>query len=209
MDGIVSIEKNPPTDFFFTGMSVPDFHPGDVANPGNSIAQIVDPAGLELSCKLNERKSSGVKIGEPAQVVFDAIPGRSFSATVKTVGGMAQSNVFDGDASRGVEVTLQLAQADSSLRAGMTAQILLLGEKKMNVLYVPLQAVFMKEGKRIVFIQSGGGYEQREVKIDGETESNAIVEGVGENASVAMVDPTVPRKEGSAGGPSAVDVGGQ
>lgn len=34
MDGMVSIQKNPPQDFYFTGMTVPDFHAGDLANPG-------------------------------------------------------------------------------------------------------------------------------------------------------------------------------
>ena len=45
MDGLVSIEKNMDAagGLFFTGMSVPDYHAGDQAQPGSAIAQVVDP----------------------------------------------------------------------------------------------------------------------------------------------------------------------
>jgi hypothetical protein len=36
---------------------------------------------------------------------------------------------------------------------------------KKNVLYLPRQALFLKDGKRIVYVKKGNGYEQREVKI--------------------------------------------
>jgi HlyD family secretion protein len=191
MDGMVSIQKNPPTDFFFTGMAVPDFHPGDLANPGSAIAQIVDPMGLELGCKLSERNSSGVVVGEAVEIVFDAMPGRTFHGKVKTVGGMSRSQFFDDGSGDGVEATIELTEIDPRLHAGFTAHILFLGEKKKNVLYLPRQAVFLKEGKRFVYVDTGSGYEQRPVSIDGQSEIRSIVEGIVQGTRVALVDPTV------------------
>ena len=199
MDGMVSIQKNPPTDFFFTGMSVPDFHAGDLANPGSAIAQIVDPLGLELSCKLSERSSSSVKVGEPVEVVFDAMHGKTFHGNVKSIGGMSKAQFFDGGAGNGVEVTVQLSPADPHLHAGFTSQILFVGDKKTNVLYVPLQALFMKDGKRYVYVRTASGFEQRQIKIQGQSESRAVIEGLAQGTQVALVDPTAPRKPGSAG----------
>ena len=200
MDGMVSIQKNPPTDFYYSGMALPDYHAGDVVNPGRTIAQIVDPKGLELSCKLSERSSSSVAIGEPVEVVFDAMRGRTFHGQVKTIGGMSRSQFFDSGEGDGVEVTVQLTEADPQMHAGFTAQVLFLGEKKKNVLYIPRQAVFMKDGKRFVYVKTGSGYEQREMKIDGESESRAVVEGLGQGTLVALVDPTAPRNMGNASG---------
>ena len=200
MDGMVSIQKNPPTDFFFTGMAVPDFHAGDTANPGSTIAQIVDPMGLELNCKLGERNSSSVTVGEPLEIVFDAIPGRTFHGKVKTVGGMSTAQFFDSGTGGGVEVTVQLSETDPELRAGFTAQILFLGDKKKNVLYLPRQAVFTKDGKRFVYVKTGSGYEQRPIKIDGESESRAVIEGLAQGSLVTLVDPTAPRNQDNAGG---------
>jgi HlyD family secretion protein len=207
MDGMVSIQKNPPTDFFFTGMSVPDYHAGDQANPGSAIAQIVDPMGLELSCKLGERNSSSVTVGERVEVVFDALRGRTFHGAVKTIAGMSKAQFFDDGTVDGVGVTVQFSETDPQLHAGFTAQILFLGEKKKNVLYVPLQAVFLKDGNRIVYAKTGSGYEQRQIKIAGESESRAVVEGLTQGTVVALVDPNASRKQGSAGGAATPGAG--
>jgi len=65
------------------------------------------------------------------------------------------------------------------------------------VLYLPRQALFLKDGKRIAYVKKGNGYEQREVKIQSQNESRAAIEGVDEGNIVALVDPTAPRKTGS------------
>jgi len=203
MDGMVSIHKNPPQDFSFTGMMVPDYHTGDMAYPGNAIAQIVDPMGLQLNCKLSERSSSSVTVGQPVEIVFDAMRGRTFHGRVKTVGTMTRS-LFDDDGSNdGVEVTIQLIETDPLLRAGFTAQILFIGDKKRNVIYIPRQALFMKDGRQFVYVKNGGGYEQRTVKIDAEGESRAVVEGLSPGTMVAIVDPTAPRSSAGTGGATA------
>jgi HlyD family secretion protein len=208
MDGLVSIQKNVPNDFFFTGMSVPDYHTGDEARPGSAIAQVVDPMGLELSSKLSEHNSSGINVGEPVEVVFDAVHGRTFHGTVKTVGGMSIPQFFGAGAGGSFEVTIQLSETDPRLHAGFTAQILFVGDKKRNVLYVPRQALFLKEGKSVVYVKSGSGYEQRQVKIESESESRAVIEGLREGTQVALVDPTAARKPGNVGGTaSPADVG--
>jgi hypothetical protein len=56
--------------------------------------------------------------------------------------------------------------------------------------------MFMKDGKRIVYVKKGNGYEQREVKIQSQNESRAAIDGVDEGSIVALVDPTAPRKTG-------------
>jgi HlyD family secretion protein len=203
MDGMVSIQKNPPTDFFFSGMSLPDFHPGDLVNPGGAIAQIVDPMGLELSSKLGELSSSGVVAGEAVEVVFDAMPGRTFHGKVKTVGGMARNDIFDSSSNGGVEVTMELSDTDPLLHSGFTAQILFRGDKKKDVLYVPRQALLAKDGKRFVYVETGKGYEQRSVKVDGESESNAVIEGLSQGTRVTLVDPTAQRISSNSGANTA------
>jgi len=198
MDGLVSIQKNQTGDFFFTGMTVPDFHAGDQAYPGSAIAQIVDPMGLEMSAKLTEQNGNNVKVGQSVDVVFDAMPGHAFHGTVKTIGGISAANIFEGDAGGTFEVTIGIANPDPRLRSGFTAHLVFVGDHKKNVLYLPRQAVFLKDGKRIVYLKRGGGYEQQTVKVMGETESRAVIDGLDAGTEVALVDPTAPRKPGGA-----------
>jgi multidrug resistance efflux pump len=199
MDGLISIQKNMNSmgGIFFTGMTLPDYHEGDQAQAGSAIAQIVDPQGMDLTSKIGEQDRSNVQAGQPVEVVFDALPGRVFHGTVKSVGGASVRQFFSSNSSGNFEVGIQLVDADPRLRSGFTAQIVFLGGVKKNVLYLPRQALFLKDGKRIAYVKKGNGYEQREVKIQSENESRAAIEGVEEGSVVALVDPTAPRKPGS------------
>jgi multidrug efflux pump subunit AcrA (membrane-fusion protein) len=196
MDGLVSIQKNTYASggFYFTGMTLPDYHEGDQVQAGSSIAQVVDPQGLELTSRIGEQDHANVQMGEPVEVIFDALPGQVFHGKVKSVGGMSVRQIFSNNGGGNFEVSIQLADADSRLRSGFTAQIVFLGGIKKNVIYLPRQALFLKDGKRIVYVKKGNGYEQREVKIDSQNESRAAIEGLEAGSKIALVDPTAPRK---------------
>jgi HlyD family secretion protein len=209
MDGLISIQKNVNAmgGIFFTGMTLPDYHEGDQVQPGSAIAQVVDPQGMDLTSKIGEQDRSNVQAGQAVEVVFDALPGRVFHGTVKSVGGASVRQFFSSNTNGNFEVGIQLADADPRLRSGFTAQIVFLGEAKKNVLYLPRQALFLKDGRRIVYVKKGNGYEQREVKIQSENESRTAIDGVDEGSIVALVDPTAPRKPGS-GSSASGSIGG-
>jgi multidrug efflux pump subunit AcrA (membrane-fusion protein) len=204
MDGLVSIQKNMNASggIFFTGMSLPDYHEGDQVQPGSTIVQVVDPQGLDLSAKIGETDRGNVRTDQPVEVVFDALPGHVLHGKVKSVGGMSVRQFFSSNSNGNFDVSIQLGDADPRLRSGFTAQIVFLGGTEKNVLFVPRQAIVVKDGKRIAFVKNGNRYEQREVKIQSENESRAVIEGLEEGAQVAMVDPTAPHKSasGAAGG---------
>ena len=199
MNGLTAIEKN--TDamggMMWEGMSMPDYHEGDQVQPGSAIAQVIDPQGLEISAKIGEHDRSNIKIGQAAEIEFDALPGEIFKGTVKTLGGMSTRDFFEDNSGGKFEVSIQFASPDSRLRPGLTAQVVILGDRKKNVLSVPRQALFLKDGKRIVYVKSDNGFEQREVKVQAENESRTVIENLKAGAEVALVDPTVLRKSGS------------
>jgi HlyD family secretion protein len=196
MDGLVSIQKNVNVmgGIMFTGMVLPDYHEGDQVQSGASIAQVVDPQGLDLTAKISEQDRSSVAVGQPVQVTFDALPGRVFHGTVKSVGGMTVRQFFTANSRGNFDVSVQLANQDPRLRSGFTSQIVFLGGVKKDMLYLPRVAIFVKDGKRIVYVKKGNGYEQREVKIQSQNESRAAIEGLEEGTIVAIADPTAPAK---------------
>ncbi len=142
------------------------------------------------------------------EVRFDALPGHVFHGTVKTVGGMSTRQFWEADLGGKFDVSIQLSNEDSRLRPGLTAQIVILGDEKKNVLYVPRQALFLKDGKRVVYVKKGNGFEQREVTIQSEGESRAAIEGLNAGTEVALIDPTAPRKAGNSGAASPSIGGG-
>jgi len=118
---------------------------------------------------------------------------------VKSMGGMSTRQMFEASSSGGFELAIQLTESDPRLRSGFTAQILFKGGTLSNVITIPRQALFLKDGKRIVYVKSGNGYDQREVKIKSQSESRAAVEGLDAGSMVALIDPTAPRKSSASG----------
>lgn len=204
MDGLVSLNKNENASggFFFSGMSLPEYREGDQVEAGSTICQVVDAREMELVAKVGEQNRSNIKAGQSVEARLDALPGEVFHGTVKTVGGMSSHRFFEEDVGARFDVIIGLSTADSRLRPGLSAAVLIAGDQKKNVLYVPRQALFLKESKRVLYTRSGNGFEPREVKIQFENESRAAVEGIDAGTEVALVDPTAPRKTGNSGAPA-------
>jgi biotin carboxyl carrier protein len=207
MDGVLAIEKNVDSSggMFWGGMSLPDYREGDQVRPGNNIARVIDPSEMEMVAKADERERGNIRAGQAAEIQFDALPGQVFHGTVKTVAGMAMKNFWEDQGSGSFEVTIQLPNSDSRLRAGLTTQVVILGDQKRNIIYIPRPAVFLKDGKRVAYVKTGGSFEAREVKIQAESESRVAVDGLKPGIEVALLDPAAaPKKqaEGATSGPS-------
>ena len=209
MDGVVAIEKNRDGSggMFWGGMSVPDYHEGDQAFAGRTIAQVIDPNEMEISAKLYERDRNNVQVGQHAEIILDALPGQTFEGVVKTVGGMSSRNIFDDEEGGHFEITLQIPKPDPRLLAGFTVQVVIHGEKRKDVLYVPRQAVFMNSGKRVVYVKKGSDFEAQEIKVIVETESRTVVDGLSVGAKIALVNPTLSKPAASSSAEPSMGAG--
>ena len=198
MDGLVSIDKNRgANEFFFDGMSLPDYREGDQVQPGRGIAEVIDAGEMEITSKIDERDRSNVKTGQTAEIEFDALPRHVFHGSVKNAGGMSMRQFWEADLGGKFDVSIQLSDADPRLRPGLTAQVAIVGDEKKNVLYIPRLALFLKDGKPVVYLKRGSAFEPRQVSIQSEDESRAAIEGLDAGSEVALTDPTAPRKAGN------------
>jgi HlyD family secretion protein len=210
MDGLVALEKNEGAagGFFFSGMSLPEYHEGDQVQPGTSVGQVIDPKSMELVSKVGELERNSVKEGQSVDLQLDAFPQITFHGTVTTVGGNNRRSFWEDDAASKFEVSVTLASTDPRMRPGLTAHVYINSEPKKNVLYVARQALFMKDNKRVVYVRNGSNFDAHEVKIQAENESRAAIEGINLGAEIALVDPTAPRKVRSSGPSAPTGAGG-
>ena len=86
----------------------------------------------------------------------------------------------------------QDSQVQVLLRPGLLADVEITVERLPNVIHVPAQAVFQKDGKPAVFVlQKNGRYEPREVQVVKQSESMMVLGGgVQPGEIVALGDPT-------------------
>src|SRR5450432_133097 len=201
MDGLVALEKNEGASggFFFSGMSLPEYHEGDQVEAGKSVGQVIDAKEMELSAKVGELERNNIKEGQLVDIQLDALPGTTFHGTVKTVGGANSRRFWEDDTSSRFDLTIKLSTTDPRMRPGLTAHIVINGDPQKNVLFAPRQALFLKETKRVVYIRHGNNFDPREVKIQAENESRAAIEGIAAGTEIALIDPTAQRKTANAG----------
>jgi multidrug resistance efflux pump len=210
IDGLVVAKENRDASggFFFSGMTLPEYRVGDSVGPGRPVLDVFSSGQMEIRVKVNEQERGNVKEGQAATVRTDALPGRTFTARVGALSGLAARSMFESRGpSRQFDVNLKLDTPDSRLRPGSSVEAVISGPDVANVISVPRQALFEKDGKPIVYVRGGERFEAREVKVTHRTESRVAVEGLPEGAEVALVNPeTAARASGQK--PAGPVVGG-
>jgi HlyD family secretion protein len=212
IDGFVSVRPNDEgVNFFYNGMSAPEYRAGDMVSSGRQVSEVLDIAQMELIARVAETDRNRVAAGQRADVNIDHERTIARAAHVTNVGTVRQLRGFgrmDGPV-RTIDVALSLDKALLTARPGLSAAIVINSDPLKNVLYLPRQAVFDQDGKSTVFVKSGGGFERRPVRISARTDTLVVVEDLKEGEQVALADPEqqASKAAGTAAGSPAKMVG--
>ena len=136
--------------------------------PGTTIMTISDLAVVNAEVKVAEAEILDVRVGQPATVTLEALPGRTFAGEVVEVGASALPLVGTGAAAREFKVKVRVKDAHEGLRPGLTGDAeILVGEAK-DALAVPLQAVVLRgeAGRERPGVFAGGGKAARFVPVE-------------------------------------------
>lgn len=108
MSGLVAVRQNRATDFYYPGMQLPDIREGDTLRPGIPVADILDLSELEVLARVGELDRANLHEGQEVSITLDAVPDQKFRGTIKTMSGMASSNVFGGDPAKKFDVVFSI-----------------------------------------------------------------------------------------------------
>jgi HlyD family secretion protein len=114
--------------------------------PGTTLMTISDLRQIDAEVKVAEADVLRVAVGQPATVVLEALPGRTFRGTVVEVGASALPVVGTGAAAREFKVVVRLDETEPGLRPGLTCDAEIVTSERSNVLTVPLQSVVLRPG---------------------------------------------------------------
>jgi RND family efflux transporter MFP subunit len=169
---------------FFSGMQLPTYQPGDTAYPGQTVATIPDMSAWEVSTQIPETDRAFLTAGQRAIVRPKAMPGHEFRGRVAVLGGSAGSAW-----NRTFNCRIALTDEDDRLRPGMSVDVVIEVERLSDVLWVPSQAVFDREGRRFVYRRTPDGFITHDVTLVRRTESQAVISGIDEGAVIALAAP--------------------
>ena len=149
---------------------------------GEALFRIADLSRVWIIADLYEQDLARVQVGQDAQVVLDAWPGRSFAARVGYLYPTLDT------ATRSTRVRLELDNAEGLLRPGMFAQVVLAVGDATPKTVVPVSAIIDDGERRVVLRALGEGrFRPQAVKL-GERgrEWAEVLEGVEEGERVVV-----------------------
>jgi len=162
--------------------------PGDQVTVGQKAFRIDDLSSLFVDVDVSEVDINSVKVGQPAILTFDAILGKEYHGKVVQV---AQA----GTANNGVvnfSVTVELTDADESVKPGMTAAVNIVVEQIKDVTLIPNRAVRLVDGQRVVYVLVDGKPVKKDVRLgsSSDTMSVLLVGDVNEGNLVVLNPPS-------------------
>jgi HlyD family secretion protein len=192
-DGIIAVSPNRDgMNFGYMGMVVPDYREGDNVSAGRQVAELLDSSAIEFVARVPETERQTVAAGQKATLTLDGLSAAQLAAKVTNVGvarpGMGFFRGPEGPV-RLVDVSLTLDKPMTTARPGLTAKVRISSDPLKNVLYVPRQAIFDKDGTSLVYVKVGDRFEARTVTIAVRTESAVVISGLTEGAEIALTNP--------------------
>jgi HlyD family secretion protein len=170
---------------------------GDQVGAGATAFRLDDLSSLYVDVEVSEVDINSVSVGQPVTLTFDAILGRDYHGEVVEV---AQTGVV----TQGVvnfKVTVELTDADSLVKPGMTAAVNITVEELQDVLLVPNRAVRLSDGERVVYVMENGQPVKKEIRLGSSSDTmSVLVDGELKEGDTIILNPPV-EFGGPGGGP--------
>lgn len=128
--------------------------------PGDKIGVVVDSRNMKLRSSVAENEVALVKVGQPVEIIADALAGAKFSGKVFSVAQKANS-----ERTYPVEILVQNDKGES-LKSGMFGRATIQVAKADHAIVVPSEAVLTDASRNnYVFVEASGAAKQVEVKL--------------------------------------------
>jgi RND family efflux transporter MFP subunit len=188
--GMVNVLPNPRSGGMFGGEQ--EFREGDRAWAGASVVELPDLSSVHLEARLDESDRGRLNQGQEATVRIEAVPGKDFKAKIDGISLLARVDFSSGwPPPKNFDLRLALLEMDPRIRPGMTAVARIATERIPNMVLVPSEAVFQKDGSPMVYELDGSKFVERKVQITRRgKEQAAVASGIEPGAKIATRRPT-------------------
>ena len=136
-----------------------DFQQGDRAWPGAAIMELPDLSSVHLEARLDETDRGRLQPQQDATVRIEALPGKDFKAKLDSISVLARVDFSSGwPPSKNFDLNLVFLDADARMRPGMTAVARIATERVPDVVLVPVESIFQRDGAPVVYTLSGSTF---------------------------------------------------
>jgi RND family efflux transporter MFP subunit len=132
---------------------------GVIESGESSLFVIEDLDTLMLRVNVPERELAKLSVGQPAELSFDAVPGRTFRGEIALISPYVNADTAT------FAVRVRVTETAGLLRPGMFARVAIVYERKPDALQIPRTALLDSDGQPRVFVVKDGKAAERIVKL--------------------------------------------
>ena len=170
---------------------------GSMAVERQELIYIPLESGMVVEVMIPEASLNKIDTGMPARVKIDAFPGRVFDGRLVKIGILpdGQSAQLNPDLKL-YKCEIECDFKDVTIRPGMSCAVELIKESYEDALYVPVQCVVRVEGVPRVYVNDGGEWVPRIVRVG--LDNNRMIhvlEGVRSGEEVMLAPPVKEEKQ--------------
>ena len=135
---------------------------------GGKLMTIVNDSQVFATANIYEKDLNLVKAGQEVSVKIASLPDRTFNGKITVIGSVVEGGT------RVVPVKAELNNSGGQLKPGMFAQLeVLTNQTSKDILVIPSSSVVEANGKQLVYIQNGNGYQSTEITL-GQTSGDLV-----------------------------------
>jgi HlyD family secretion protein len=165
---------------------------GDQVWANQPLLILPDISKMVVETRVRETDIHKVEKNQNVGIRVEAYPELTLTGAVTMIGTLAQEEK-DRRGTKFFGVTILLNESEPRLRPGMTARVDIQVEQRRHALSIPLDAVFEREGRSVVYVASGRRVRPREVTLGPSNQDFVVVErGLQEGERVCLREPGSP-----------------
>jgi HlyD family secretion protein len=165
---------------------------GDQVWANQPLLILPDISKMVVETRVRETDIHKVERNQGVKIRVQAYPDLKLTGVVTLVGTLAQEEK-ERRGAKFFGVTIQIDGSELKLRPGMTAQVEIAVEERPRALFVPLQAVFEREGRSVCYVVRRGRLQPQDVLTGPSNQDFVVIDrGLREGDRVALRDPGAP-----------------
>jgi hypothetical protein len=163
---------------------------GDQVSPGQPFAKIVDLSSMQIEATVNQVEAEFIRIGQQANLAFDAFPGLTLKGKVDGVAALAVGGWRQNYYIRNIPVRIAIQGRDPRVIPDLSASADVLVAERGEGIVVPREALQDSNGKPAVYVKQAGMFALRPVEIGGATNTQvAVTSGLRAGEEIALQPP--------------------
>lgn len=161
---------------------------GDSPWPGQGLINLPDLDEMIIKATVSEVDAAKIDSGQEVIIKLDAVPDREFRGEVIRKGTLAHKKDYNSKISV-FDVEVAVLEKHEGIKPGMSASGRIVVERLEDVVTVPLESVFEKDGRTIVYRDNK---DELEVTVGRRNDMDIqIISGLEGGETICLVDPTL------------------